>query len=230
MANDTDEPRERREDEQGDGTPSTVAALDEVLGRPELRDASDVLVLGPMRRSLDDDVCRSFLCAGDGGPQNLLVVSLTLSARNRLEALRELGDDRPPTVTIVSATEEFRASTTETAGEEGEPDTVTVETVADPSDLTRLGLTISGAIAPWRDDGRHTRVCFHSLTALLQYADPQRTFRFLHILQQRLAAVDAVTHYHMDADAHDEQTVATLRTLFDAVVEVSPDGDATLVG
>jgi hypothetical protein len=71
-------------------------------------------------------------------------------------------------------------------------------------------------------------VCFNSVTSLLQYADLQRAFRFLHVVTGRVKTVGGVGHYHLDPDAHDSQTLATLKGLFDAVVEVEEDGSLSV--
>lgn len=233
MADNTDDARNQRGDHQA-GTATTRdggrRSLDALLDGAELREASDVLVLGQLRRSLDDQVCGSFLRHAPLGERNVLFVSLTRPAEDRLRVLREQAGERPPAVSVVSGTDQFEAATTETTTADEDGNRVTVDTIDDPSDLPKLGITISRAVKEWDDAGVGTVVCFHSLTALLQYADRQRVFRFLHVLQDRLEAVDAVTHYHMDAAAHDRQTLATLRPLFDAVVEVGPGGDATVSG
>lgn len=69
-------------------------------------------------------------------------------------------------------------------------------------------------------------MCFHSITALLQYADLSCVFRFLHVLTRHVDTVDGVAHYHIDPTAHDAQTLATIETLFDTVIEYE-DGDWT---
>jgi hypothetical protein len=99
---------------------------------------------------------------------------------------------------------------------EGE-ESVSFERVADPSDLPRLGITLSEFLTRW-DDAGPTVLAFDSVTALLQYADLQRVYRFLHTLKGRLGSADAISFYHLDPAAHDSRTVATLRPLFDVVV------------
>ena len=205
--------------------PPESTSLDELV-EAELEDAENVLVIGPMSRSRDEATCGSFFRAAPVSERNVLFVSLTQSADERMAVLRAHSDDLPPKVSIVSGTDGYDSETTQQAGETS----IAVDTISDPSDLPKLGITISRAVSSWTEDGRGAVVCFHSLTALLQYVDRQRVFRFLHVLQERLGSVDAVTHYHMDSEAHDQQTLATVRPLFDAVVEVDPDGGADLVG
>jgi len=88
-----------------------------------------------------------------------------------------------------------------------------VGTDVEPGDLTGLGIAIAESLGP------DTAVCFDSLTAMLQYADRERSFQFLHALGERCASAGATAHYHLDPEATDETTVAALSTLVDAVVD-----------
>ncbi|MEF8809025.1 DUF7504 family protein [Natronomonas sp.] len=92
-------------------------------------------------------------------------------------------------------------------------DALDIGTDVEPNDLTGQGIAIAEAL----DAG--TEVCFDSLTALLQYADRERAFQFLHSLGERCAEASATIHYHLDPEATDEQTVAAMSTLMDAVVD-----------
>jgi hypothetical protein len=51
----------------------------------------------------------------------------------------------------------------------------------------------------------------------LQYSATDEVFQFLHTLDSHLDRFDATGHFHLHADAHDSETVATLRPLFDRV-------------
>jgi hypothetical protein len=85
-----------------------------------------------------------------------------------------------------------------------------------------LGITVSEYLS--KHGGTNTMVSFDSLTSLLQYVELQRAFRFLHVLANRVKTAGAVAHFHMDPGAHDEQAMATLSSLFDAVAEFD-DGE-----
>ena len=102
-----------------------------------------------------------------------------------------------------------------------------VRAVENPADLTGVGIELSellSGMASAAGDDEHITFCFNSITSLLQYADVQRAFRFLHVVTGRVKTVGGTGHYHIDPDAHDRQTLATLKGLFDAVVEVDEDG------
>lgn len=198
--------------------PSVADALEEA----GLEGASDVLVLGPLHRSTDDEVCAALLERAAVADGNVLCVSFTRPAEERLGVLRDRLDRLPERVAVVSCADRHPSETTVRTADG--TTRVSVEVVSDPSDLPRLGTTVSRAVSEWDPDAE-TLLCFHSLTALLQYADTQRAFRFLHLMRNRL---DTTNHYHMDSEAHDGQTVASLRPLFDAVVEYDHDGDVTV--
>lgn len=66
-----------------------------------------------------------------------------------------------------------------------------------------------------------------SLMAILQYVDEGTAFRFMQMMGNRLRAANAVVHFHLDPDAHSEQTVAKFRAISDAIVKVA-DGEVTV--
>jgi hypothetical protein len=138
---------------------------------------------------------------------------------------RHVGE-RPRRCTIVSVDEATR-SVTGSANETARRGPNTVTCLKSPTDLTGLGITISEYLAEEGSD--RTVLAFDSLTVLLQYVDLQRAFRFLHVLANRVQTVDATAYYHMDPGAHDDQDVATLTSLFDAVAEFE-DGDWSISG
>lgn len=217
---------EEMNERAGDGFGGTDRAtasrsFADLFDQSSVEDASNVLLLGPMRRSTDDQACTAVLGTEPLPERNLLFVSLTQSASERVQVLRDHLDEMPAAIRVVSDADDFASETV--IGAHNGP-TVTVNVVSDPSDLPRLGMTISRAASSWETE-RPMLVCFHSLTALLQYAEPRRVFRFIHLLQNRL---DGRMHYHMDVDAHDEQTIATVRPLFDAVVEYDADGNVSI--
>jgi hypothetical protein len=104
------------------------------------------------------------------------------------------------------------------------PDRLTVESVASPTDLTGIGIALEECcerVTP--ADG--SPVCWiPSLTALLQYLDAQRGYRFCNAVVNRLAGADGSSQFEIQPGAHDEQTVATFESLADVVVDQSAEG------
>lgn len=186
-----------------------------------LGDASPVLVMAAAEAGNVDSVCRSLLAPTDGTEQ-AVVLSLTDGVDGCLD---RLGDTAGLSTVHIITTRQGSSATTVTEGETTE---IVTRRVDDPSDLPRLGIAASQAVTG-SDTGGRIRVCIDSLTAMLQYADRGRVYRFVQVLQDRLAQADTLAHYHMNPAAHDAQTIETLRQLFEAVVEVSADGAVELV-
>ena len=103
-----------------------------------------------------------------------------------------------------------------------------LRSIGSPADLTGVGMGISEPLADWEEGSEPGQsrpvVSFGSLSVLLEHVPLDRAFQFLHVLSGRVARTGAVGYYYLDPAAHDLQTVATLTTLFDAVVEHTDGG------
>jgi len=112
-----------------------------------------------------------------------------------------------------------------------EPDVsggVAMDAIADPGDLRRLGVSVSTFLEEW-DDLDRVVLCFDSLTDVLDHVDPVAAFRFVHVLTNRLASVDAVAHFHLDPTVHDETVVETFAAIFDRVERVGGPDDSPAI-
>jgi hypothetical protein len=176
------------------------------------------LLLGPFGSLPIDAVCGTLLSPYAPEETHYVCVTFDDTPKEQLEHWEDHVGQLPRSTSVV---------VTSQAPEEPEslPESVTVKHVHDASDIPRLGMTISDRLSA---DAENVVCCFDNLTALLQYADLQRAYRFVHTLNGRLASVDAVSHYHMDPAAHDDRTLSTLRPQFDAVIEVDPDGSVDI--
>lgn len=99
-----------------------------------------------------------------------------------------------------------------------------VRSVDSPDDLTGLGIVIGEYLSEWENAG-DVLIAVDSLTVPLQYVDLQRLFRFLHVITNRARTSGASCVVRVNPDAHDEQTVVTIASLFDAVLTYEGDGD-----
>ena len=95
-------------------------------------------------------------------------------------------------------------------------ESVVVDSVRDPTDLSAIGVAVSRFCKHWSDE--QLTVCFDSLDALLGHTPPKDVFQFAHVLTNRLSSVDAYAHFHFDPTRHDDRVVSTFGTIFDAVV------------
>lgn len=196
---------------------------------------TNILYLCPSSNGSGSESCIELLSV-DSPPNTLALLTTYTNQQSPEKWLRsweEYAGDRPARTKVISIGD-FTRSAAQPSRESGASlgDSLPIETVGDPSDLTGLGIVISEFLGQWNsekwEDGPTQLVfCFDSLTVLLQYVELKRAFRFLHVLIGRLKTVDAVAHFHLDASAHDQQTIATLRSLFDTVVKVEDDGDLT---
>ena len=200
---------------------------DSILER--IGDASTVLLLAPSLDSCEDDACLDLLTVTDPAQENVLSITFTQSATERVQLWDEYIEERPAQTGIISIGEMMRSTTADTSTTiQQSAGPLVIETVSDPSDLTDLGMTISSFLSEWDTNDNQTVACFHSITSLLQYADVQRVFRFLHVLTGKFDSSEVVAHYHMDPSAHDQQTISTLTPLFDAIVERDENDEWTV--
>ncbi|WP_313692042.1 DUF7504 family protein [Halorarum halobium] len=195
------------------GTSRPSAVRENGSRPPGIADAGNVLVLGDPHGSSAFERHRPELSTD--GP--LLFVAFTGADVRMLETH---GDERRDCY-VVDATPQGVALVDET-------DRVTVESVSSPANLTDVGVAIDKLLDRAGETDGQIDCCVPSLTALLQYVDRQRGYRFCNAMANRLAAADAFAHYHLTPEAHDEMTVDTFASLMDAVVRVDADG-ATVI-
>jgi len=174
---------------------------------------SNLLMLGPSMGSDGGAVVR--LVESVTGTPSLLAVSLLRSPAEQLADWEDRWRTPPSEVAAVGCTN------TGATGVDVDTDFRTT-TVADPGDLTGLGIRVGECLDARAD--RPTVVVFDSVTTMLQYADTRQVFQFLHVLTSRMRRAGAMSVFYMDPEAHDEQTVPTVRSLFDGVYERSEDG------
>lgn len=185
----------------------------------ELDGAANILLLAPSLGSRGRDAGMEILARTPPEKTNVLTVTYTESASEFVDRWNERNGTDPSRGGIVAVGQsDARINNSSWA----------VRAVENPSDLTGVGIELSELLSGMANavgDDEHIAVCFNSITSLLQYADVQRTFRFLHVVTGRVKTVGGVGHYHIDPEAHDRKTLATLKGLFNAVAEVDDDGN-----
>lgn len=186
---------------------------------PDLAGVSNVLLQSPSIGRGKTETCHRLLGQTDPAETHVLVVTFTKSPSEWIDEYNEYAGEPPARGSIVAVSEAVPTV---------DDDTWTVEHVANGADLTALGIKLSNQLstlvsAAAAEDGE-VAVCFDSVTALCQYATVQGAFRFLHVVTGRVKTAGGLGLYHIDPAAHDNQELATLTGLFDAVVEVEEDG------
>ncbi|WP_340100949.1 DUF7504 family protein [Salinibaculum salinum] len=185
----------------------------------ELDGAANTLLLAPSLGSRGRNAGMELLARTPPEQTNVLAVTYTESPSEFVDRWNErVGTDPSRGGIVAVGQSESRIDNSSWA----------VRNVENPSDLTGVGIELSellSGMANASGDDEHIAVSFHSITSLLQYADVQRAFRFLHVVTGRVKTVGGVGHYHIDPEAHDRKTLATLKGLFNAVAEIDEDGN-----
>jgi hypothetical protein len=189
-----------------------------------LRGISNTLILGPSVNEAVDEASKRLLRGPEDEPTRVLAVTFVKSPENWVADWREAVGSLPDELVIVTTTDGFGGNTVGDRGVDDEAGGLQVEYVSSPGDLTGLGMIIGKYLERWYGEGADIRVGFDSLTTVLQYGDPQNVFRFLHLMTTRLDGADADAHFLLDPQTQDGQTVATIKSSFQAIAE-HVDGD-----
>ncbi|QLD90261.1 hypothetical protein HWV07_14955 [Natronomonas salina] len=187
-----------------------------MTGTPPSRPAApeNVLLQTGDHDDCDESACMDLLGVEDPAAADVLFVTVTKSARERLDALKRHADAPPANVGVVSVQVGGSGGTARAGGEDGPA----VRRISDPSDLTGVGIAISEFLSAWRDTGNRTVVCVESLTALLQYVDANRVFQFCNEITSKFERAEALAHFHITPGAHEPQVLNVLSSLFDSRV------------
>ncbi|GAB7090596.1 hypothetical protein JCM18237_08670 [Halorubrum luteum] len=100
-----------------------------------------------------------------------------------------------------------------------------IKYASSPVDMTGIGIKLSEFLQAFYQDRdiERNRIMVHSLSTLLMYSDLQTVFRFLHVFTGRIQSVNGLGLFCIDSTAHDDQTMNTLKQLFDGIVTLSED-------
>ncbi|MFB6269494.1 MAG: RAD55 family ATPase [Halobacterium sp.] len=180
----------------------------------EVDPGTNVLVEGPPmtgKRELGFDV----LARGSRDGEGVIVVTTKDSADRVIEDFRGHVDGGDPVIAVVDCVTKQQGMGTATESE-------LVRYASSPVDLTGIGIELSELLRALYQQRNITRnrILLHSLSTLLMYSDLQTVFRFLHVFTGRVQSADALGVFVLDSSAHDEQTVSTLKQLFDGIITV----------
>jgi len=148
-----------------------------------------------------------------GAAQGSIIVTTKDNAETILDSYREHGGGNGQVGVVDCVTRQ--------QGMGSEDESNYVRYASSPVDLTGIGIEISELLEQFYDDGMaRNRILLHSLSTLLMYSNLQTVFRFLHVFTGRIQSADGLGVFVIDSTAHDEQTMSTLKQLFDGVVNV----------
>lgn len=182
----------------------------------EIAGQSRVLLLAPRSAAADSDLCSSLLATDRLADQHVLQIVYDRTPASVVDDWQRAVGDLPASMAII-------CPEAQSGGSAALPDGVYSTSVA-ADDLTGVGIAVSRYLDRWDGSRAPTTACLDSLTDVLERADTERVFRFLHTVTGRFMAAGVSAHVHLDPATHDDQTIATLRTLFDTVVTEAEDG------
>lgn len=192
-----------------------------------ISDASSVLLLAP-DGGRTDEVCSALLTVAPPEDSRFLSVTLDGSPDDALDHWRSVVGELPAETGVITVGETTRSAAAASTSSGPSMTPVSVDSVADPSDLTGIAMAVSGYLDAWSEADEPPVVCFDSISSLLFHVERDRAYRFLHATTGRLRDLGAVAHYHLDPEAFDEATVNTFSALFDAIVRVEADGSVSV--
>ena len=195
--------------------------LANVLPEAEIEPGTNVLIAGPPltgKRQLALDILAAGAVRGDGS----IVVTTKDSADKVLEEFDDLKDatGRQNVGVVDCVTKQRGIGTID--------DDPRIKYASSPVDMTGIGIKLSEFLQEFYEVRNLTenRILLHSVSTLLMYSNLQTVFRFLHVFTGRVQSADALGIYVIDSTAHDDQTMNTLKQLFDGVIEVE-DGEGS---
>jgi KaiC/GvpD/RAD55 family RecA-like ATPase len=188
----------------------------------EVPPGTNILVSGPPlsgKRSL----CLDILASGVENGEGAIIVTTKDGADRVLDDFetRTPYEDRPVAVVDCVTRQQGVADTR---------DDDRIKYASSPVDMTGIGIKLSEFLQTfYRNQGvERNRVMVHSLSTLRMYADLQAVFRFLHVFTGRIQSVDGLGVFAIDDSAHDDQTMNTLKQLFDGILTTQEDGPVSV--
>ena len=195
-----------------------IKELDELLGN--IREGTNLMMIGPPM-SRKDDLLNAIIFNSQNSENSAIIVSTREPGERILAWFEDNGMDIQNTdIGIVDCV-------TRTLGL-GAADTDKIKRASSPVDLTGIGVKISQFFEEMlvKKQKKKIHLCINSLSTILMYSNIQTVFRFLHVFTGRVKAANGFGLYVVEDQMHDVQTIATLKQLFDGMIEIKAVGDA----
>lgn len=178
----------------------------------ELSPGTSLLVAGPAMTG-KQGLTLDLLAAGLDRTNGLLLVTTNKTASSCLDELERR----------VPSFDHARVGIVDCSGGNQQDGTreIATQRVSSPGDLTGISI---GTAKLMEQFGTHdissVRHGLVSVSTLLQYLELDTVFKFLHIYTNRIADTQGLGVFTIDTGSHDSQTLNTIRSEFDAIVEL----------
>lgn len=110
-------------------------------------------------------------------------------------------------------------------------ETENIKLAGSPLDLTGIGVRIGQFFEEFlmRNDFKRIQLHINSLSTMLMYSNINTVFKFIHVFTGRIKAAGALGIFVMESGMHDGQAIATLKQLFDGVIEIKTENDVNYI-
>ncbi len=195
--------------------------LKELDGSVQVKPGANIMLLGPPM-SGKDVILKSIVLNGLMSDAAAVIVSTHEPGNNVLRWFEELNvpTENLGVVDCITRTLGVGASETEN-----------IKIASSPVDLTGIGVKISQFFETFwmKKQIRNTYLCIDSISTILMYSNLQTVFRFLHVFTGRVKVAGALGLYVVDEGMHEPQSIATLKQLFDGVIEIKVEDDQSFL-
>ena len=176
---------------------------------------TNALVMAPSLSTEKTETCLELQGNGSLAEQDVLRVSYSAAPAELVAEFRDHYGGLPGRMGIIIVGDQPGQPT----GDGDLPDEVFV-TTANPNDITGLGMRLNNYLNDGDGAGQLV-VCFDSITEMLQFAEMQPVFKFLHMFVGQIRDADGIGHFHLDPGAHDDQTISRLKPLVDEAIDLT---------
>jgi len=193
-----------------------IQKLDDVVG--PVPPGTNILVIGPPMSSKDVLLMQMTAYAFMNN-EAVIFVSTNIPGNKLVDMLHDIDGFNEEKIGIVDCIARTLGSMS--------PETDLIQMASSPVDLTGIGVRISKYFEDFymRKGIKKIRLIMNSLSTILMYSNIKTVYRFLHVFTGRTRSADALGLFGIESDMHDEQTLSTLKQLFDGVIELKMEGD-----
>lgn len=199
-----------------------IKELDDAIGG--IRKGSNIMLIGPPM-SGKEVILNHILYHGAAENENAVITVTTReSAAHILEWFQQYKLELPMSrIGIVDCVTKTLGGTT--------VENENIKIASSPVDLTGIGVKISQFFEEFfmKKNTQKIQLHINSLSTILMYSNIQTVFRFLHVFTGRIKAAGALGIYVIESGMHNEQAIATLKQLFDAMIEIKSENDKNLI-
>ncbi|MCX9010564.1 MAG: recombinase RecA [Candidatus Methanoperedens sp.] len=199
-----------------------IKELDNAIGG--IKKGLNIMLIGPPMSGKEVILYNIMYYGATKNENAIITVTTRESATHILEWFEERKLTLPPSrIGIVDCV-------TKTLGGEA-VENGNIKIASSPVDLTGIGVKISQFLDEYfmKKNIRRIQLHINSLSTILMYSNLQTVFRFLHVFTGRIKATGALGVYVIESGMHDDQAIATLKQLFDGMIEIKSEADRNFI-